>query len=356
MFEETTIIQTPNFYINEPGVMKKIPDILDENHYQHAVVLTDTNVKKAVQHYVVENFFNMYDTFLFEGSCTFDEIDRLTHLINGADVLVAFGGGQLLDTAKCVADNLSIALINVPTLPSNCACITTKSIVYSDAHEMIANVRHKQGVQMVLVEPKVQQEAPYAYILSGIGDTLAKWYEIRRRLTVEKSSLVVSGLARHFIQVCRDEMLKVTNVSSLSDVELRNLVDTIFLVAASVDGWAGLDGRSVAAHNVYNAYIKIYPQHTSTHGEIVAVGILDQLAIEKNWDDFNLLTSYYKQIGLSLTLRDLGLNDEKADLKAIANEMAKKDNVRMQTIFPNISADEILSALQFVEKQDVEAE
>lgn len=354
MFEETTIIQTPNAYINEPGVMKKIPDILDEDQYQQAVILTDVNAEKAVQNYVVDGFFDRYKTVLFNGNCTFDEIDRLTALIKGADVLVAFGGGQLLDTAKCVADNLSIALINVPTLPSNCACITTKSIVYSNEHEMIANVRHKQSVQMVLVEPKVQQEAPYAFILSGIGDTLAKWYEIRRRLTVEKSKLVVSGLARHFIQVCRDEMLKVTNISTLSTLELRNLVDTIFLVAASVDGWAGLDGRSVAAHNVYNAYIKIYPHHTSTHGEIVAVGILDQLAIEKNWDDFNLLVNYYQKIGLSLTLHDLGLNNEDADLAAIANEMAKEDNVRMQTIFPNISANEILTALKFVEQQQVE--
>lgn len=350
MFEETMILQTPNTYVNEPGVLKKIPAILKERQLQKTVILTDENVKAAVQQYVIDDFFTVYPTWLFSGNCTFAEIDRLTDALKGADSLIALGGGQLLDTAKCVADNLKITLINVPTVPSNCACITMKSIVYSQQHEMIANVRHQQAVQVVLVEPEVLREAPYAYILSGIGDTLAKWYEIRRRLTVEKNQLVVSRLSRNFIAVCKEEMLKVTNVQHLSGLELRNLADTIFLVAASVDGWAGLDGRSVAAHNFYNAYIKTYPQHQRTHGEIVAVGILVQLALEQAWSDFDELVTYYHVIGLPLTISDLGLDQQTKKIPIIADEMAKKDNVRMQTIFPDVTATAILTALKRVEE------
>ncbi|MFD0897077.1 iron-containing alcohol dehydrogenase family protein [Loigolactobacillus binensis] len=353
MFEENLIIQTPNVYIDEPGIIKQVPLILNKYGYIQAAILTDNNVLSAVSDYVPDHFFEEYPTWLFQGNCTFHEIERLTDAITGSDALVALGGGQLLDTAKCVADNLHIALINVPTLPSNCACITTKSIVYSEQHEMIANVRHKQSVQMVLVDPRIQLEAPYEYILSGIGDTLAKWYEIRRRLTTEKNNSVISNLARHFIETCRDEMLKVTGIKNLTDQELRNLIDTIFLVAASVDGWAGLDGRSVAAHNFYNAYIKVYSQHTRTHGEIVAVGILVQLAIENEWQDLQKLTPYYKQIGLPLTVDELGLSDNIADLTQIALEMAKKDNIRMQSIFPDITTDVILKALKFVETLNV---
>lgn len=353
MFEESMVIQTPNIYIDELDIIKQVPLILKKYGYIQIAILTDNNVLSAVNDYVPNHFFEEHSTWLFNGNCTFREIKRLTDAITGSDVLIALGGGQLLDTAKCVADNLHIALINIPTLPSNCACITTKSIVYSDQHEMIANVRHKQSVQMVLVDPRIQLEAPYEYILSGIGDTLAKWYEIRRRLTTEKNTSVISNLARHFIETCRDEMLKVTDIKNLTDQELRNLIDTIFLVAASVDGWAGLDGRSVAAHSFYNAYIKVYSEHTRTHGEIVAVGILVQLAIENEWQDLQKLTTYYKQIGLPLTISELGINDSIVDLTQISLEMVRKDNVRMQSIFPDIAANDVLKALEFIETLSV---
>lgn len=81
---------------------------------------------------------------MLTGNCTFQEVERIEKIITDADALIAFGGGQLVDTAKLVADNLSIKSVIVQTVPSNCAALTTKSIVYSEAHEKIANVRHKK--------------------------------------------------------------------------------------------------------------------------------------------------------------------------------------------------------------------
>ncbi|MDD6892800.1 MAG: hypothetical protein PUD28_00810 [Lactobacillus sp.] len=48
-----------------------------------------------------------------------------------------------MDTAKVVSDRLGNVLINIQTVPLNCAAFTTKSIVYSETHEMIASVREK---------------------------------------------------------------------------------------------------------------------------------------------------------------------------------------------------------------------
>lgn len=69
-----------------------------------------------------------------------------------------------MDTAKVVSDRLNNVLINVQTVPSNCAAFTTKSIVYSPTtksivysptHEMIASVREKKPVDAVILEPKL---------------------------------------------------------------------------------------------------------------------------------------------------------------------------------------------------------
>ena len=79
-----------------------------------------------------------------------------------------------MDTAKVVSDRLGNVLINIQTVPLNCAAFTTKSIVYSETHEMIASVREKKPVDVVVLEPELLQNAPLEYLRSGIGDTLAK--------------------------------------------------------------------------------------------------------------------------------------------------------------------------------------
>lgn len=115
----------------------------------------------------------------FKGNCTFEEIDRLCDILAPYDSIIAFGGGQLMDTVKVVSDKLNIFLINIQTLPSNCAALTSKSIIYaSSTHEKVANKREQKPVDMVLIEPELLRRAPKAYIISGIGDTLAKYYEI----------------------------------------------------------------------------------------------------------------------------------------------------------------------------------
>ena len=213
---------------------------------------------------------------------------------------------------------------------------------------MIGAHRQSQAVSIVLLEPELLKAAPFEYILSGIGDTLAKFYEIRLRLRDEKLSLVTAAIARNFLEICRKEMLQVVDISKLSGEGLINFLDTIFLVSASIDGIADLDGRSVAAHAFYNAYVKYNKGQKKTHGEVVALGILFQLHLEKNQQLFlKELGEYYKQIGLPTKLTDVYL--DKSYLERIADYISNPNDIRMQTIFPNIGTYEVLEALNRLE-------
>lgn len=341
---------SPAEYINEKGILKRLSALVIERKFYKPVVLTDQIVKKVIIPYIEENLLKQWSVELFKGNCTFEEISRLTNVLKEYDVIIAFGGGQLLDTAKCVADNLGIGLINVPTVPSNCACATTKSIVYSEKHEMIESVRHYRSVDLVLVEPQLLKKAPYKYILSGIGDTLAKFYEIRHRLKIRESDLVSRQISFDFINICKKEILKITNIENLEGKELQNFLDTILLVAASVDGFADQDGRSVGAHTFYNAYVYTKKNYIKTHGEIVGVGILFQLLLEgeKANDSLRELQLYYKKIGLAKSLKEIGI--ERADFSKIAKYVIRKDNTRMQSIFPDISSNRVIKALEKLER------
>lgn len=345
MFKRT-IRLSPAEYINEAGVLKTLPQILIDHKYKRTVILTDKIVKDVIKKYLPQDFLKTNQVEIFNGNATYQEIRRLSLLFKGSDSLIAFGGGQLLDTAKVVADNLKISLINVPTLPSNCAAVTTKSVIYSeDTLEMIGGHRQNQASNMVLVEPDLLKNAPYEYILSGIGDTLAKFYEIRLRLTDKKMNLVTAKIGRSYLEICREEMLKVTKISELTDRELINFLDTIILVAASVDGIADFDGRSALAHAFYNAFIKFQNGSKKTHGEIVALGILFQLYIEKNKSDYlSELIDYYTIVGLPVNLSDINWNVE--DLSGFVDYIIRPDDIRVQSLFPKISSEDVLAALK----------
>lgn len=341
------IRMSPAVYINEPGILKQLPDLLKDNGVQSPLVLTDELVHPVIQPYLPKGFLEHYPVTLFQGSCTFEEIDRLSQIASSYDGLVAFGGGQLMDTAKVVADNLNIKTINIPTLPSNCACITTKSIIYSKNHEKVANLRHQKAVDLVLVEPDLLINAPYPYILSGIGDTLAKFYEIRRRITDDKLQQLSSKIGRFYLDICRHEMLAVRDIKKLSSQEIENLLDSIFLVAASVDGIADLDGRSVVAHAFYNAHVKLKGRGLKTHGEVVALGSLLQVILEGRESKFlrKEITNYHEVVGLPLKLADVGIRTDE-EVAALAAAIACKSDSRVQSVFPNITVSELVVALE----------
>ena len=244
---------------------------------------------------------------------------------------------QLLFNFIVVSDRLNNVLINVQTVPSNCAAFTTKSIVYSPTHEMIANVHEKKPVDAVILEPELLKNAPLEYLRSGIGDTLAKYYEIRRRLTDDQMHSLSLSLARDMIERCCEEMLNVDNPRSLNGLDLQNFIDTIYLATSLVDGFADLDGRSVAAHTFYNAYVKIIGPQRFTHGEIVALGNLFQVTLENDAALIKEIRAYYPRVGLPLSLADLGITQAE-QLDSLVEYMAKPDNVRMQSIFSKISA------------------
>lgn len=337
---------SPVEYVNEAGILKQLNQILSEKGYQKPVILTDQTVIQATPAFLPDRFYSDHRVIIFNGNCTYREADRITGLLNEADVLVALGGGQLLDTAKNVADQGAVDLVNIPTVASNCASITTKSMIYSEkGHEMVGRKRHPNPVNLVLVDPDLLRQSPKQYLLSGIGDTLAKWYEIRRRLNVPEAEGAVLDIARKTIEISKDRTLAITDLDAINPADFSNLLDTIFLVAACVDGFAAARGRSVAAHSFHNGYLKAVDHPVKTHGEIVALGVLVQLAIEGEDHELQSLIDFYRQIGLPTRPEDLKLHPGTDEIHVIAKDMVAPDNVRIQTVYPNLAEEKVFSAI-----------
>lgn len=323
----------PQEYIHQEGVLNKLPEILKQRNAKRVLVLHGHRSWAAVSKYWPKLPDVQVSDMLFGGECTREEALRVQQFVgNKFDAIIAVGGGKVLDTVKLLSENWSILEILIPTLASNCACFTPKSIMYDMEGHHIGTARHKKANDVVLVEPQIIAEAPLDYFIAGIGDTLAKWFEIRVRIEQiqeDKRSFPLEQ-SFYFARICYEQIKKyaVAAVESAKKHQVshavQQIIDTIFIASGEVGGLADRFGRSVGAHAFFNASTFFPATKTILHGTSVAYGILVQLMIEQKKNEIDQLFELYKQINLPYTLESLNLSAKRTDeLIQIAVQMVK---------------------------------
>ena len=215
----------------------------------------------------------------------------------------------------------------------------------------------KRAPFLTLVDPNFLLATPREYFVAGIGDTLAKWYEIEgitRNLSDEKKSAYVRlGIAS---AKAIQELLLADAIPAIEDLEnnqaspaFSRVTDTIIGLAGETGGFAASYGRSGGAHAIHDGLSYLEATHNQLHGKKVAYGILVQLAHTKDLDEIEKLRPFYKKTGLPLKLKELDVLDtSKAALTPVINHAASP-NETFNMVDPTITADQIYRAIQTVE-------
>lgn len=253
----------------------------------------------------------------YGGESSQTNIDRLVNNLKdeNIDVLIGAGGGKAIDTVKAVAYHLNKPLVVIPTIAATCAAATPISILYSDDGEFKGIGRESKAPDLVLVDTTIIMHAPVRFLIAGIGDTLAKWFEtkasVKKAVPTALNQTAISIAGQVYETLLRIGKKAVTAVvAKRLTKELEDVVDAVILISGSVSGYGGDDCRTAAAHAIYSG-LTIFPEvHENYHGEIVAFGILAQLCMEKTEvDEMKTLISYYKEVGLPFTLEQMGIKD-----------------------------------------------
>lgn len=253
----------------------------------------------------------------YGGQCSWQNINTLSAkaLRLKADCIVAIGGGRALDTIKAVAFASGLPLVTVPTIAATCAAWTPLAAIYDNAGQYLEFSRKAAMPSAVLVDTKIIVEAPVRFLVSGLGDTLAKWYELAAstrgcNLSAPVQAGVVLG------KLCKDIIVEAgpnayrSVQQGQSSEALDQVVDTIIAIGGSVSGLGGDDARTAAAHAIYSGLTVMDAVHDMVHGEIVGFGILAQLALEERpWEEVEEFLQLAEQIGLPITLAQLGIEE-----------------------------------------------
>ena len=252
------VVPGPANYFSHPGSLAHLDDFFTPEQLSRAVWIYGERAIEGARPYLPQSFnATGAKHLLFKGHCSERDV---THLVNESgsetSVVIGVGGGAVMDTVKAVARRLGVPFVGIPTIAATCAAWTPLSVWYNDAGQALQFEIFDDANFLVLVEPRIILNAPAEYLLAGIGDTLAKWYEAAVLAPQPESLPLTVRLGLNGALAIRDVLLERSE-EALADQQrgeqtqaFRDVVDAIIAGGGMVGGLGERYTRVAAAHAV----------------------------------------------------------------------------------------------------------
>jgi len=247
-----------------------------------------------------------------------------------AEVVIAIGGGKTLDLSKGVAMNLDLPYIIIPTAASTDAPTSSLSVIYNDDGVHVSEDFYDRSPNMVLVDSQIIADAPVRFLVSGMGDALATYFEARANEAEDAANFVNvndGGYRRTLASMaiartCYDTLIekgvhaKLAAEAGVVTPALEDIIEANILLSG-----LGFENTGIAGGHAVNDGVTALPAGSKTlHGEKVAFGTIAQLVIENApKDEIEDVILFCLSVGLPVCLEDLFVENTDENIKVIAD-------------------------------------
>ncbi len=251
----------------------------------------------------------------FGGECSVAEIDRVKEEAGRqqARVIVGVGGGKTLDTARVVAGDLKLPVVNCPTVASSDAPCSALSIIYTDDGVFLKLQLFRRNPDLVLVDTQVIARSPARLLVAGMGDALSTWFEAKTCVEGNVRNMRGGASTRSALalaELCYRTLLE-DGADALAALRTRSVTAGLERVVEANTLLSGLGFESsglAAAHAVHNGLTAVPETRAYLHGEKVAFGVLVQLVLEgQPHSTMEEVLRFSTSVGLPVTLAEIGL-------------------------------------------------
>lgn len=308
----------PGTYLQGKGEMGRLATHASTFDAHEAYLIVSPFNARTYQDLIVGSFEEAsvaYTLSTFGGECSQAEIEHHGSALEGADVVFGIGGGKTLDTAKAVAHYAGLPVIIVPSVASTDAPTSRLSVIYHEDGSFDRYLPLPKNPDMVIMDTNVIAHAPARFLMAGIGDALATYYEAAacqrsNAITMSGHRATLGGMA--IARLCRETLL-ADGLKAKAAVEVGACTPALENIVEANTFLSGIgfeSGGLAAAHAIHDGLTKLEETHTLLHGEKVTFGLLTELQLENcPLDDLIEITRFCQACGLPTTLGELGLAD-----------------------------------------------
>ena len=291
----------------------------------------------------------------FQGVSSAQEISRLSKVAaaHGADIIIALGGGASIDAGKAVSHEMKLPVIIVPTVVSTDAPCSALSVIYSEDGAFERYLFLRKNPDCVLVDTALVANSPAKFLVAGMGDALATFWESDTCFRSGKPNPLTGGAlptlaTKALARLCYETLLEY-GLQAMLAVE-RNAVtpavEAIVEANTLLSGLSSENGGHAGAHSIHNGLTTLKVAGRKLHGEKVAFGVLAQLVLEGRPScDIREVQNFCSSVGLPLCLEDLDvINPSPEEIRLVAAAAVADGETIHSTWFP-VSADMVEAAI-----------
>jgi len=236
-------------------------------------------------------------------------------LAYGADVVVAVGGGKVLDLVRAASHFIDSyfrpRIVLCPTLLASNAPATSLCVIYNADGCGMEDLWAMQIMpDAVLVDTEFIIQAPVRAFVAGIGDQLGTYYEGIHALEQDyKNWDTVDRMSRCYLETNGQIVLEFAReaVESVKRKEITHAFEHVVNCVSFETGPLGQMCNGYLAHIMDEMLLEFAPCRKLFHGERVAYGALAELSNLGRQAELEPLAALYRDIGLPCTLDDLGI-------------------------------------------------
>ena len=279
----------------------------------------------------ITGFLHYGDEATYEAS----EVLQKDPLVQDADMIFAVGGGKAVDTSKVTALALGKPFFTFPTIASNCAAASSVAIMYNPDGSFREFRHYLDTEKHVFIDTDIIANAPWEYLWAGIGDTYAKYYEVSASSRGEQlPHFLATGVT--LSRMCMETLLRFgkqaidDNKAGIVSEALTECALTIIMTT----GWVSMlvarqhtmDYNGGVAHALFYSLCELPGfDETHIHGVVVGFGVLLQLLIFGETEEFEKLRDFNRQIGLPVSFSEIGVTLDQ--VRQIAPRMTRDEDV-----------------------------
>ena len=287
-------VKTPVIMKTGHNILGNIDTLLSDAHlfFPQKILVTQENLYELFREDLEKTHF---DKILFIRGGNVEETERIIAECKPVDALIlAFGGGSVLDAVKYSASTMDKPYITIPSALSNDAIYSTVARLVKDGKKVGFDVQPPMGI---MVDTDAVRKSPKELLLAGIADLVSNLSAIQDWLLAHNAiGEPINELAYMLAKESATPILRYSKEDLMTEPLILDLVNGLITSGLSMSILGSTRGASGSEHMISHAIDKFYPEKATIHG--LQVGWALSIIEKRYRKDIYGINEFFERIGL----------------------------------------------------------